>query len=81
MGPVGGSVGGQTMKRAFAVAVFGGLMAFLVPQVASADHAADHKSDCAGQPASADSPEQAPPQQHPYGDREEKDSDGSEILF
>jgi hypothetical protein len=69
------------MKRALAAAVFGGLM-FLVPQVASADHGAGNKSDCAGQPAEAPgSPEQAPPQQNPHGDREQEQSDGGEILF
>jgi hypothetical protein len=79
------------MKRAFTAAVFGGLMVFLVPQAASGgtartepyDHSGDHKAaDCPGQPSgAAESPEQAPPRQQPYGDRESKDSDDSEILF
>lgn len=70
------------MKRAFAAAVIGGLMVFFVPQAASGDHSGDHKADCAGQPSgAAESPEQAPPQQHPYGDREQRESDGGEILF
>lgn len=69
------------MKRAFAAAVIGGL-AFLVPQVAFADHGGDPKADCAGHPAEAPgSPEQAPPQQNPQGDREQEHSDGGEILF
>jgi hypothetical protein len=79
------------MKRAFAAAVFGGLVMFFVPQAASggaaqpvapSDHSADHKADCPGQTqGSPDSPEQAPPQRQPEGDREQKDSDDSEILF
>jgi len=78
------------MKRAFTVAVFGGLIVFFVPQAASGgsaqpvapyDHSGDHKGDCAGQTEGAANSEQAPPQQRPYGDREQEDSDGGEILF
>lgn len=79
------------MKRAITAAVFGGLVVFFVPQAASGgtaqpvapyDHSADHKADCPGQTEGApDSSEQAPPQQRPYGDREQKESDGGEILF
>ena len=69
------------MKRALTAAVFGGLLAFLVPQAVSADHGADHRADCAGQPSGpSESPEQAP-QERPYGDREQEDSDGGEVLF
>jgi len=69
------------MKRALTAVVFAGLAMVFVPQVASADHAGDHKSDCAGQPSGAsESPEQAP-RERPYGDREQEDSDGGEILF
>jgi hypothetical protein len=69
------------MKRALTAAIVGGLLVFAVPQLASADHGADPKGDCAGQPSGThESPEQAP-RERPYGDREQEDSDGGEILF
>jgi hypothetical protein len=74
------------MKRTLIAAVVGGLVMFFVPQAATADHNAEHKtadqkSECAGQPAGAsESPEQqTPPERH--GDSEEEHSDGGEILF
>jgi hypothetical protein len=70
------------MKRALIAAVVGGLVMFFVPQAATADHNAEHKSDCAGQPAGAsESPEQQTPPERAKGDSEEEHSDGGEILF
>ena len=79
------------MKRALTAAVFGGLFAILVPNVALAgttrpvapyDHSADPepKDGGAGQPEEAPESEQAPPQQR-NGDKEQEHSDGGEILF
>ena len=76
------------MKRALTAAVFGGLIMFFVPQVASGgtgqpvapyDHDAGHAGDCAGKTESAPDPEQRAP--GPQGDREQRESDGGEILF
>ena len=77
------------MKRALTAAVFGGLLAVLVPQVALGgtarpvapyDHNAEHKDgDCAGKTEGAADSEQAPPQR--AGDKEQEHSDGGEILF
>jgi hypothetical protein len=75
------------MKRALAAAVFGGLVTFAVPQIATAsarpvtpaDHSTDHKAnDCAGQPEAAPDSEPAPaPRQ---GDHEQDDDDGSTLF-
>ena len=94
MDPVGGCHRGANMKRALTAAVFGGLFAILVPNVALAgtarpvapyDHSAEHKDaehkdgDAAGTEGAPES-EQAPPQQR-NGDHEQEHSDGGEILF
>jgi hypothetical protein len=77
------------MKRALTAAVFGGLFAILVPNVALGgttrpvapyDHNAEHKDgDCAGQTEGAADSEQAPAPR--AGDNEQHGSDGGETLF
>jgi hypothetical protein len=72
------------MKRALTAAIFGGLLAFSVPQAAFADHEAGHE---AAQPEAAESesaePEGSPPKEQPYADRESEggDEEGDFILF
>ena len=69
------------MKRALTAALFSGLFICAVPQLAFADHAADHNGDCGAKTEkSAGSSDQKAPQ-HPYGDREQHDGDGGEVLF
>jgi hypothetical protein len=70
------------MKRAFAAAVFGGLIALFVPQAVSADHNAEPKAgDCAGKPQQAHDPDQSAPGGRSQYDHEQRESDGGEILF
>jgi hypothetical protein len=66
------------MKRALTAALFSGLFVFAVPQLAFADHAADHSGDCGAKTEkAADSEQQAP--EHRNGDSEAHDDDT--ILF
>ena len=72
------------MKRALTAALFSGLLVFAVPQLAFADHAADHSGDCGAKTEKAAQPEQQQPapdqaSEHPQGDREAHDDDT--ILF
>jgi hypothetical protein len=67
------------MKRALTAALFSGLFVFAVPQLAFADHAADHSGDCGAKTEqTADSNKQAP-EEHHEGDSEAHDDDT--ILF
>jgi hypothetical protein len=67
------------MKRALTAAVVGGLMAFVAPQAAFADH--DHGKEATGPEGTAPEPDRGPPQGHPYGDREQHDDEEGTILF
>jgi hypothetical protein len=85
------------MKRALTAAIFGGLFAIVVPNVALAgttrpvapyDHTADHSADHNAEHKegeAAGQPEEAPEAeqtpQQRHGDREQEHSDGGEILF
>ena len=72
------------MKRALTAAIFGGLLAFSVPQAAIADHegGGHEAAQPEGAQPEAAEPEGSPPKEQPYADRESQgDEEGDFLLF